>query len=63
MLRRITVRGSIVGTREDLKDALEFAGEGKVTPHFSWDDLSNINAIFDRMEHGGIDGRMVLRLK
>ena len=62
VLRRITVRGSIVGTRQDLEEALAFAGEGKVTTHFSWDKLSNINAIFDRMEHGGIDGRIVLRM-
>jgi alcohol dehydrogenase, propanol-preferring len=60
VLRRITVRGSIVGTRQDLEEALAFAGEGKVTTHFSWDKLSNISAIFDRMEHGGIDGRIVL---
>jgi alcohol dehydrogenase, propanol-preferring len=62
VLQRITVRGSIVGTRQDLEEALAFAGEGKVTTHFSWDKLSNINAIFDRMEHGGIDGRIVLRM-
>jgi D-arabinose 1-dehydrogenase-like Zn-dependent alcohol dehydrogenase len=60
VLRRITVRGSIVGTRQDLEEALAFAGEGKVTTYFSWDKLSNINAVFDRMEHGGIDGRIVL---
>jgi len=58
VLHRITVRGSIVENRQDLEEALALAGEGKVTTHFSWDELSNINAIFDRMEHGGIDGRM-----
>ena len=63
VLHRITVRGSIIGSRQDLEVALAFAGEGKVTPHFSWEELSNINAIFDRMEHGGIDGRIVLRMK
>ena len=62
VLQRITVRGSIVGTRQDLEEALAFAAEGKVTTHFSWDKLSNINAIFDRVEHGGIDGRIVLRM-
>jgi len=62
VLKRITVRGSIVGTRQDLDEALEFAGEGKVEAHFSWDRLENINSIFERMEHGGIDGRIVLDL-
>jgi propanol-preferring alcohol dehydrogenase len=62
VLKRITVRGSIVGTRQDLEEALAFAGEGKVAAHFPWDTLENINAIFESMEHGGIDGRVVLRL-
>jgi propanol-preferring alcohol dehydrogenase len=62
VLKRITVRGSIVGTRNDLAEALAFAGEGKVAPHFSWDGLDNINAIFDRMRRGRIDGRVVLRI-
>jgi propanol-preferring alcohol dehydrogenase len=61
VLKRITVRGSIVGTRNDLREALAFAGEGKVASHFSWDSLENINAIFDRMKAGQIDGRIVLR--
>lgn len=62
VLKRITVRGSIVGTRQDLEEALEFAGEGKVAAHFSWDKLESINAIFERMEKGAIDGRIVLDL-
>ncbi len=63
VLKRITVRGSIVGTRQDLEEALDFAGRGLVKAHFSWDSLENINAIFDRMERGGIDGRIVLRMQ
>jgi len=63
VLKRITVRGSIVGTRQDLEEAMAFAAEGRVLPHFSWDSLSNINAIFDRMEAGQVDGRIVLRME
>jgi propanol-preferring alcohol dehydrogenase len=62
VLKRITVRGSIVGTRQDLEESLQFAGEGKVKTHFTWDKLENINAIFDKMEKGQIDGRIVLDL-
>ncbi|MEM8657371.1 MAG: zinc-dependent alcohol dehydrogenase, partial [Pseudomonadota bacterium] len=43
-------------------EALAFAGEGKVASHFSWDKLDNINAIFDRMRAGQIDGRVVLEM-
>ncbi|TCU31235.1 hypothetical protein EV130_101812 [Rhizobium azibense] len=60
--KRITVRGSIVGTRQDLEEALAFAGDGKVSAHFAWDKLENINAIFHRTEQGKIDGRIVIDL-
>ncbi|GGX29856.1 alcohol dehydrogenase AdhP [Undibacterium squillarum] len=63
VLKRITVRGSIVGTRQDLEESLVFAAEGKVAAHFTWDKLDNINAIFERMEQGKIDGRIVLDLR
>ncbi len=62
VLKRITVRGSIVGTRNDLRESLEFAGEGKVASHFTWDKLENINAIFDKMKAGQIDGRIVMEI-
>lgn len=62
VLKRITVRGSIVGTRQDLDEALAFAGEGAVAATYSWDKLTNINAIFEKMEKEGIDGRVVLSL-
>lgn len=62
VLKRITVRGSIVGTRQDLEEALEFAGSGAVEAHFSWEKLEDINDIFARMEKGKIDGRIVLQM-
>ena len=62
VLKRLTVRGSIVGTRQDLEEALAFAGDGAVAAHFSWEDLDHINDIFTRMEAGAIDGRIVLRM-
>ncbi len=60
VLDGITVRGSIVGTRLDLKEALEIAARGKVKAHISVEPLENINDIFDRMEAGKIDGRIVI---
>ena len=62
VLKRITVRGLIVGTRQDLEEALEFASDGAVATHFSWDRLENINTVLERMEAGAIDGRVVLKL-
>lgn len=62
VLNRITVRGSIVGTRQDLVECLAFAGEGKVRAHFSWEPLDAVNDIFDRLERGTVDGRIVMRI-
>lgn len=60
VLKRITVRGSIVGTRRDLDEAVAFALDGKVKAEFTKAPLEDINAIFDRMKQGKIDGRVVL---
>jgi propanol-preferring alcohol dehydrogenase len=60
VLKRITVRGSIVGTRRDLDEAIAFAAEGKVKAEITKAPLAEINAIFDRMKAGKIDGRVVL---
>ena len=62
VLNAKTVRGSIVGTRKDLEEALEFAGEGKVRVTCKEDSLDNINAVFDRMKLGDIEGRIVMRI-
>ncbi|WP_422366847.1 alcohol dehydrogenase AdhP [Pelagibius sp.] len=62
VLMRKTIRGSIVGTRNDLSEALQFAAEGKVASHFATDRLENVNDIFGRMEAGKIDGRIVMEI-
>lgn len=60
VLKRITVRGSIVGTREDLREALEFAAAGKIKTHYTKAKLEDINQIFQDMEEGKLLGRVVL---
>ena len=60
VLNGITVRGSIVGTRLDLQEALDFAGQGKVKATVSAERLENINGIFARMRAGDIQGRIVI---
>lgn len=60
VLNGVTVRGSIVGTRLDLQESLEFAEMGKVKATVATDTLENINAVFDQMRQGQIEGRIVL---
>lgn len=60
VLKALTVRGSIVGTRLDLAEALSFAGDGLVHAHTRAEKLEDINDVFKRMHEGKIDGRIVL---
>jgi Zn-dependent alcohol dehydrogenases len=60
VLKGLTVRGSIVGTRQDLEEALEFYARGEIHPTVATRNLSEINAVFDEMKHGKIDGRVVI---
>ena len=60
VLKRITVRGSIVGTRKDLQESIAFAVEGKVKANVTAAKLSDINSVLDKMKKGQIEGRMVL---
>ncbi|MDQ1059767.1 propanol-preferring alcohol dehydrogenase [Arthrobacter globiformis] len=61
VLKGLTVRGSIVGTRQDLEEALDFYAQGKIHPTVSTRELSEVNAVFNEMKHAKIDGRVVLR--
>jgi len=62
VLKRITLRGSIVGSREDLAEAIDFAAEGKVKAHIHQRRLEEINEVFADLKHGRVDGRIVLEL-
>jgi propanol-preferring alcohol dehydrogenase len=62
VLKRITLRGSIVGTRKDLAEAVEFAAEGKVRAHIHKAKLEDINKVFADLQAGHVDGRVVLDL-
>jgi propanol-preferring alcohol dehydrogenase len=61
VLKRLTIRGSIVGTRKDLEEAIAFAAEGKVVANVEEQPLEAINDVFARMKAGKIDGRIALR--
>lgn len=63
VLNGVTVRGSIVGTRLDLVEALQFAGDGKVKATVAPAKLDDINDVFEKMEKGAIEGRIVLDLR
>ncbi|HEY0736105.1 MAG TPA: alcohol dehydrogenase AdhP [Herpetosiphonaceae bacterium] len=63
VLKRLTIRGSIVGTRQDLHEALEFAARRKVQATTEIQPLEAINDVFDRLRAGTVQGRVVLALE
>ena len=60
VLDGIQVIGSLVGTRKDLEEAFQFGAEGLVVPVVQKRPVEDAVDIFDEMEAGTIQGRMVL---
>ncbi|MGV4875869.1 alcohol dehydrogenase AdhP [Acetobacter indonesiensis] len=60
VMKGTTIRGSIVGTRLDMIEALSFFADGKVTSVTQTDKLENINDIFTKLEEGKVEGRIVI---
>ena len=56
----ITIRGSFVGNRRDMAEALAFAADGKVKADIELQPLSAINNVFHRLAHGDVPSRVVL---
>lgn len=56
----ITIRGSFVGNRKDMAEALAFAAEGKVQADVELQPLSAINDVFDRLQNGNVPSRVVI---
>ena len=60
VLKGLTIRGSIVGTRQDMAEALDFYARGLIHPTVASAKLEEVNEVFGRMERGQIDGRVVI---
>lgn len=61
VLKGLTIRGSIVGTRQDMIEAIDFYDRGLIHPTISTRSLDDINEVFDEMKAGAIDGRIVIK--
>ena len=62
VMNRITVRGSIVGGRMDLAEAIALAAHGKVRAEIHKTKLDNINEVFAALKAGMINGRAVVMI-
>ncbi len=60
VLKGITIRGSFLGTRQDLGEVLHLAAAGIVRPHVEIHPLTDAPALFERLGRGEIAGRAVI---
>jgi propanol-preferring alcohol dehydrogenase len=58
--QELSLRGSNVGSRLDLAEAIRFAVEGQVKVKVERQPLRAVNKVFERMRRGKIVGRVVL---
>jgi propanol-preferring alcohol dehydrogenase len=56
----ITIRGSFVGTRQDMAEALAFAAQGKVRAEVEVQPLTALNDVFTRLQRGEVAARVVI---
>ncbi|WP_038471090.1 alcohol dehydrogenase AdhP [Arthrobacter sp. PAMC 25486] len=61
VLKGLTIRGSIVGTRQDMEEAIDFYARGLIHPTVATRGLGEINEVLDEMRAGKIDGRVVIK--
>ena len=60
VLKGIQVRGSFLGTPQDLSDALDLAAAGKVKPHVRTHELAETPELLGRLQRGELMGRAVI---
>lgn len=60
IFNHLTLKGSIVGTREDMKEALEFANRGLVKSCIEIDSFDNVANVFQKLRKNEIVGRIVV---
>jgi len=60
VLKRITLRGSIVGSRQDLAEAVALAERGLVRARIERHPLEQVNVLLERLGAGQVQGRAVL---
>lgn len=62
VLKRITIRGSLVGTRVDLQDCLSVAADRNIRSHAYTEPLDKVNHALDDLREGKVRGRIVLTM-
>ncbi len=59
--RGIVIRGSYLGTHEDLQEVFRLLGAGAIRPHVHTHELAETPALIEQMRRGTLMGRAVIR--
>jgi len=62
VLKRLTIRGSLVGTRVDLAEALSISATSGIRSFIHTQPLATVNAALDQLRAGKVEGRIVLTM-
>jgi propanol-preferring alcohol dehydrogenase len=60
VLKGVTVRGSYLGSRQDLAEVFELACAGAIRAHVELHELAETPAVLESLRRGGIAGRAVI---
>lgn len=61
-MKALKVVGSLVGTRRDVDEALQWTARGLVKPILSHGRIEDINRFCEKMEKGDLVGRAVIKI-
>ncbi|WP_431241757.1 zinc-dependent alcohol dehydrogenase [Flavobacterium sp. P21] len=62
IMNEYTLRGSVIGNRQDLQEAIDLAVRGKVKTRVTKAKLEDLSDVLDKLKNGKIIGRMVLEI-
>ena len=62
IVKALTIRGVAVGDRKEAIETLEFAERGIVKTHFKTEKMDALTKVFEGMDRGELQGRVVLDL-
>ncbi|WEW60069.1 zinc-dependent alcohol dehydrogenase [Emydomyces testavorans] len=62
VVNQLSIVGSAVGTRQEAIEALDFAARGIIKTHFRLEKMDKLTQVFEEMERGELQGRVVLDL-
>jgi len=60
VLKGVTIRGSFLGTRQDLEEVFRLAASGAVRPHIERHKIDEAPGLFEKMHGGTLVGRAVI---